>query len=169
MTKLQKLEREKKIWRYVPIISTLFVLLLLGAAIFTSTSTSNNSALIVLIITLLVCLVMNYVIQMYNAKLAIENCDFAIKQELLKPEIIKQFHLSTEEYVEVFWNDEADKDKFSFSIERNYRNYGGRFYAKLISDDEIEIIIKGPNGEIIEEPKRTIRFSYLREHYKAKP
>lgn len=150
-------------------------------------ATSSNSAIITLIIIGLVFLVINYVMQTSNAKSAIEICNARIKQELLKPEIIEQFHLSNEEYVEVFWNVETYKTECSKEIVptvhgwlnvrpdsllkklSNQNFFGAKFYAKLISEDEIEIIVKYNGGALMGEPSKIRDFSYFREHFKTEP
>lgn len=169
MTKIEKLELEKKIWKYVPMVTTVILLLIGEIPINMAKIESGTIGKTVLVIAIMIIAIINYFILRYSCKDAIKICDYKLEDERLKSEIKKQFHLSSKEYVEIFWNDEADKDKFSFSIERNYRNYGGRFFAKLISDDEIEFIVRGPDGELMEEPKRTTWFIYLREHYKTEP
>lgn len=135
MTKIQKLERVRRVYKYLPIV---FAIIILGY-----------------IITKEIC---NNVVEIYDSD---------IENELLKPEIKQQFHLSNEEYVEIFWNDETDEEKFS--KEKLHKKYGSKFYAKLISEDEIEIVVKNETGELMDNPKRITNFVYLREHYKTKP
>lgn len=156
MTKIQKLEREKKMYQYIPIVSAMLFILIMEIIM-----NGRNTIL------MLVFAVLLYVIYKCICKEFIKICDFNIEDELLKPEIKQQFRLSKEEYVEIFWNDETDTEEFS--KEKMHKKYGSKFYAKLISDDEIEVVVKDEEGELMDKPKKITRFKYLREHYKTKP
>lgn len=186
MTKIEKLEREKKIWKYVPIGTTVFFLLGIEAM---SLLVWNNEIgkIIAFTIIVVVLSVINYFVQKDNAKGAIANCDHNIELELLKPEIKEQFNLTTEDYVEVFFNTETYKSEnpveIAFTIEGRpitklysyleiiaiQEVYGIKFYAKLISEDEIEITVEW-NGPINLGEKFIIKdFSHFRKYFKTEP
>lgn len=184
MTKIEKLEREKKIWKYVPIGTTVF-LLLGGETLFILFCNNDINKIIVFSIMLVVFSVINYFFQRYNAKEAIANCECDIKLEHLKTEIKKQFNLSTEEYVEVFWNAEAYKSENPVEIAFTVHGlgtirpdsrlkkvamqdfFGAKFYAKLISEDEIEIIVEYNGGAEKGEPLRIRNFTYFKKYFKT--
>lgn len=186
MTKVEKLEREKNRWKYVPIGTTLFALLG-GEAMVLSVGNNEIEKIIACTITLVVFSVINYFLQKDNAKGAIAICDHDIELELLKPEIKEQFHLSTEKYVEVFWNAETYKSEnlveIAFTIAGRpitglysyLKNvamqefFGAKFYAKLISEDEIEITVEYNGGVNLAERFIIKDFSYFKKYFKTEP
>lgn len=187
MKKIEKLEREKKRWKYVPIGTTAFCLLGGGAIVIYCLRNSEIWTIIFMVIVLLVLSVINYFLQKDNVKGVIANCDYNIKHELLKPEIKEQFNLTTEDYVEVFFNTETYKSEkpieIAFTIEGRpitklysyleiiaiQEVYGIKFYAKLISEDEIEITVEW-NGPINLGERFIIRdFSHFRKYFKTEP
>lgn len=186
MTKIEKLEREKKIWKYVPIGTTVFFLLGVEA-MFLSVWNNEIGKIIAFTIIVVVLSVINYFVQKDNAKGAIAKCDHNIELELLKPEIKEQFNLSSEEYVEVFLNAETYKSEnpveIAFTIDGrpiirpdSYLKkvamqafFGAKFYAKLISEDEIEITVEYNGGAERGEPLRIRNFAYFRKYFKTEP
>ena len=101
-----------------------------------------------------------------------------LEDERVKPDVKKQFNLSNE-YIEIFLKDkviinEEEAASVTFRNENDYnkkkiqRDCGGRFYARLVSDDEAEIIVKGLDEKNVDEPQKVTRFGYLREYFNPK-
>lgn len=108
-------------------------------------------------------------------KVEIEFLDACLKSNLederVKPDIKKEFKLSNE-YVEIFLKDEIiinEEVQGSALVSSDYnekkrqRDCGGRFFVRLVNDDEAELIVKRADGKIVGKTQRITRFSYLRE------
>lgn len=162
MTKLQKMQRRKKWYRYFPIIATVPLVILLLFEIFSLIVVPGISEISVILMFILT--LMFYVLEKVASEALILEIDRDIENEKVKLEIKGQFDSSDEEYIEIFWNDETDKEKLS--KKRLLKRCGAKFYAKFISDDEIEIVVKDKNGEVLDDPEVIDNFVYFREHYK---
>jgi len=89
-----------------------------------------------------------------------------LKNEKLKLTIPEEFHLSFDEFVEVKWNEKND-DIFPISL-KIMKKYGMKFLVKLISKDEILLIIQDRDGDELLEPKTIHDFIFFNENFEPK-
>ena len=100
MTKIEKLEREKKIWKYGPIIATVIHLLMdiiLISIVLMKYGNVEKTILAIIAGTTIV--IINYLLQLYCSKGAIKICDYKLEDEQrLKSEIKTRFSYLREHY-----------------------------------------------------------------------
>lgn len=91
-----------------------------------------------------------------------------LEDERVTPDIKREFKLSRE-YVEIFLKNEAsiNKEKLgdAYNKKKLQKDYGARFFVKLVTEDQAELIVKRLDGEIVGKPEKITRFSYLREYF----
>ena len=99
-----------------------------------------------------------------------------LEDERVKPDVKKQFNLSNE-YIEIFLKDKViinEEEAGSVTFRNDYnekktqRDCGGRFFVRLVNDDEAEIIVKRLDEKIMGETQKVTRFTYLRECFDPK-
>ena len=125
--------------------------------------------------TLLAVVLLIYSVGIRSDKKDIKRIDYCIERNLederIAPDIKREFNLSNE-YAEIFLKDEAilkEKELDSdYNKKKKQRDCGGRFFVRLVNDDEAEIIVKGLDEKIIGATQKVTRFGYLREYFNPK-
>lgn len=167
MTRLEKLERKAKRTKVIIITLSIimFVIMLrfMMALVLERGTREQNLIIILLCIFAYVYWCGTILYLFWPESKASLNIEY--KSEKLKTTIPKQYNLKLNEYVEIkckYTNiEETERDKF-------FKEHNARFYAKLISRDEIEVIVKDEKGELLDKPKKVTNFCYFDKHYKPK-
>lgn len=166
MEKIKELERKKKKYKnYVrasiafPVLISIFFIYKIGII---------NIQFVLLIISLIGAgILMAYV---NNSK--IKDLNSSIENIRLKPDIIKQFGLIAGKEIEIFLkkleDDDNPTERHFLPEFRQHLKYEGKFYAKLLSEDEVELILKSGNGKTMRDPIKITRFTFLKEHFYVK-
>lgn len=169
MTKIQKIERENKIIKYMVItIIIVFSLLSIVSIIFSIyqyiKGTIELKQLVSSFMTLFNVPIFVMMWKAYGNREIIMK--YVLENEKLKLDIPKQFHLSTDDFVEIVRRE--GKIDYYYSKRDILRLDDAKLYARLISDDEIEVIVKNNEGKLLHEPQKINNFVYFKEHYKPK-
>lgn len=165
MTEIQKLERKMKIGKYACIFSAFIVSIgynisILSDVIYKFLSTHQIRALIVghIIITIIAWLIfwMIYIVLKIHYQYWIDN-------EYLKETIPQEYSL-TNSFVEICLRDE---ENIEFIEILKHPELEARYYAKLLSKDEIEVTLKDKCGNLLKESEKIKDFHYFNEKYKT--
>lgn len=160
MEKIQELKRKRNILGILFLaISFVFVL---GIVIFFKTGKINFGQFFVFFILIIILLSMVFapIIDRMDSEY-----DWLIKQEELKNYILEKYNLSKENYIEVIKKNIMESDS---SKSKMLKKYQARFYARFISEDEIEVVVKDLDGDYLEEPERIKNFIYFKNNYEPK-
>lgn len=168
MTKIQKLKRKMKIWKYALILGAILLTIYSFAMIFLEYVTGKRSVIEIAILTIVFILVL---VLMYLAFLFVyeeiikKQSKSEIQNEELKKKIPTEYLFIEDSFTEVYLRDEDSEGIYE---ERLRKKLDAKYYARLISYDEIEVILKDKEGDYLKKPERISDFVYFKEHYKPR-
>lgn len=167
MTEIQKLERRTKRAKYISIfIACICTMILIYGMIFVAENSTNRSfveKVMVQVIIMLGIMAENYTLYWHYTNIKKYN-KYLIDNEYLKESIPQKYSLTTDNFVEICLDyDKENEDPYKRNIRANLED---KYYAKIISYDEIEVIHKDKNGDLIEKPLRVTNFHYFEARFK---
>lgn len=168
MTKIRKLNRNIKIYKYsigcIILISIIPTMLVFNKTNNTVESTIERLIAKGLIFSMILILDLSLI---FLYKVIKKICEDKIEEEIenvsLKETIPQEYALTTDSFVEVDLKDKENKNFFKMLV---ISKLEAKYYAKLVSKDEIEVILQDKDGDVIEEPKRIRDFQYFKDNYK---
>lgn len=165
MTKIQKLKRSIKIWKYSFIVGAILLTVFVSTTIFEKYSAGELyfEAIVVLTITCIIfLLVIYFALRSLYVKIK-KTYENEIQNEELKDIISKEYNLKEDSYTEIYLRDE-DSEGIHEKVLRE--KLEAKYYAKLISYDEIEVILQDKDGDLLDDPEIIDDYIYFKEHYK---
>lgn len=166
MTKIQKLQRQMKIWKYSFILVAILLTVLVFTATFERYNTGELDTVAIVVLTITFTIVLGgfyFLFWVVYEKIVKKQYGYEIQNEELKDIISKEYSLIEDSYTEIYLRDEDSEGVHEKNVREKLE---AKYYAKLISYDEIEVILEDKDGDLLEEPERIDDFVYFKEHYK---
>lgn len=170
MTKMQKLERSTKRGKLISIFSIIIFTIIFGILILNegkeetiqTEETIRTVALIILkVISVIMIILVDITIWVVYKSVKHQN-EYWIENERLKENIPKEYSLTTDSFAEICLKHEEKEDLYKKKIRKKL---GAKYYAKLISKDEIEVVLKDKEGDLIAEPRKITDFHCFKNNY----
>lgn len=161
MTKIQRLERTTKRGKYIIIVLACIFTIMLG---YTITNIGNNLVEKVVVIGIgMICIIFINLVFCFIYKYIKQQNEYWIENEYLKESIPQEYSLTVDNFVEICLKYEENEDLYRRKIREKLE---GKYYAKLISKDEIEVILQDKDGDLMEDPQRITDFHRFKNRFK---
>ncbi len=162
MKQLKELKRSKRILECIKtIIEVIVIVLVIGGLYFFRCSDNMMDQLAIGLIMAVLLVVALLGIKALNTTIDIESVWIINYQE--RKVVLDMLRSKGQEYVEIY-----PKNYVSMYTERERRLFQknhGKFYARIVSDEAIELTVKAENGANLIEPFRINDFIYFTRNY----
>lgn len=159
MNKIERMKRSIKKRKYKGVLASiiwLIILIMLGSK--TTYNDPVKQITVIIIVFGFLCVTSMIWLLLYGWK---KNTEYWIENEKLKETLPKQYGISQDNFTEIHLR--YDEDEIKTTIKKKL---GAKYYAKIISYDEIEVILKDKDGDLLKKPEHFKNFHEFYSKYK---
>lgn len=145
MNEIERLNRSTKRSKKVCIFVNIMVFIILIIIAKYDTNNNNYAVLIVMLLVSFEFLCVSVVIWFVYKGIKDQN-KYWIENEELKQTLPKEYGITQDEFTEVFLRYEQYENETYIKVKKKL---GAKYYARLISYDEIEVALKDKDGDLL--------------------